>query len=299
MKQKIEYQINKHTPLVEELINIENSISNVFDGYSELYKQYKQKFTEACNIKDVTIINQSQESESLQEDSDEYYTKLISKDLGPAVQEFMNSSEVNGQQIRDAVIEFFDEYNKIPSKGMDSLDIKYDCDKDRFYQKYKPFVDKCKEVSNKLRPTGYGKTDYFDIKAKELLKKVDYNFPYGWKVYKGVSERQSVAEDIDSTLAARERRDRIEYLKNQIKEETKDWQTKFGDKGSVDIFKENDKKIRYAISPFVRQDNGESLDVIEKTFKEIIRKTNKYFNLEGTEKFRLKLNPMFVTIICP
>lgn len=237
--------------------------------------------------------------ESLQEDSDEYYTKLISKDLGPAVQEFMNSSEVNGQQIRNAVVEFFDEYNKIPSKGMDSLDIKYDCDKDRFYQKYRPFVDKCKEVSNKLRPTGYGKTDYFDIKAKELLKKVDYNFPYGWKVYKGISERQSVAEDIDSTLAARERKDRIEYLKNQIKEETKDWQTKFGDKGSVDIFKENDKKIRYVISPFIRQDNGESLDVIEKTFKEIIRKTNKYFNLEGNEKFRLKLNPMFVTIICP
>lgn len=172
MKQKIEYQINKHTPLVEELINIENSISNVFDGYSEIYKQYKQKFTEACNVKDVTIINQSQESESLE-------------------------------------------------------------------------------------------------------------------------------EDIDSTLAARERRDRIEYLKNQIKEETKDWQTKFGDKGSVDIFKENDKKIRYAISPFIRHDDGESLDVIEKTFKEIIRKTNKYFNLEGIEKFRLKLNPMFVTIICP
>ena len=113
--------------------------------------------------------------------------------------------------------------------------------------------------------------------------------------YKG----ESLEEDIDSTLAARERRDRIEYLKNQIKEETKDWQTKFGDKGSVDIFKENDKKIRYAISPFIRHDNGESLDVIEKTFKEIIRKTNKYFNLEGTEKFRLKLNPMFVTIICP
>lgn len=108
-----------------------------------------------------------------------------------------------------------------------------------------------------------------------------------------------VNEDIDSTLAARERRDRIEYLKNQIKEETKDWQTKFGDKGSVDIFKENDKKLRYAISPFIRHDDGESLDVIEKTFKEIIRKTNKYFNLEGTEKFRLKLNPMFVTIICP
>lgn len=113
--------------------------------------------------------------------------------------------------------------------------------------------------------------------------------------YKG----ESLEEEIDDTLAARERRDRIEYLKNQIKEETKDWQTKFGDKGSVDVFKENDKKIRYAISPFIRQDDGESLDVIEKTFKEIIRKTNKYFNLEGNDKFRLKLNPMFVTIICP
>lgn len=107
----------------------------------------------------------------------------------------MNASKVNNAEVQDAVSEFFDDYRKIPSKGMESLDTKYDCDKDRFYQKYRPFVDKCKKIVNELNPTGYGKTDYFDIKVKELLKKVDYNFPYGWKVFNGCSDRQRVDED--------------------------------------------------------------------------------------------------------
>lgn len=148
----------------------------------------KFKTKKAADAQRKAMFANGYKGESLQEGSDEYYTKLISTDLGPAVQKFMNSSDVTRQQINDAVLEFFNEYNKIPhGDTWDSLNIKYDYDKDRFYQKYKPFVDKCKEVSNKLRPTGYGKTDYFDIKAKELLKKVDYNFPYGWKMYKGRS----------------------------------------------------------------------------------------------------------------
>ena len=235
--------------------------------------------------------------ESLKESGD-YYTRMIDIIQGPQVQNFISKSvhQLDYNDLKGAVQEFKDDLVKFPKND---LDIKYDCDKDRFYQKYRALADKCKELKNSLHPTGYGRNDFIDIKKKELCDIVLNRFPYGWKVYTGVSERQNVTEDIDDTIAARERRDRIEYLKNQIKEETKDWQTKFGDKGSVDIFKENDKKIRYAISPFIRHDDGESLDVIEKTFKEIIRKTNKYFNLEGNDKFRLKLNPMFVTIICP
>lgn len=235
-------------------------------------------------------------SESLNES--EEYTRLISEKAGPALQKLLNTDEpdMTYDDLRNAVEEFRIDLEKFPKND---LDIKYDCDKDRFYKKYRAFADICKRKKKELNPTGYGKMDFVDVKKKELCNLVDNRFPYGWKVYNGAADRQAVTEDIDSTLAARERKDRIEYLKNQIKEATSDWETKFGDKGSVDIFRENDKKIRYAISPFIRQDDGESLDVIEKTFKEVIRKVNKYFNLEGQDKFRVKLNPLFVTIICP
>lgn len=108
---------------------------------------------------------------------------------------------------------------------------------------------------------------------------------------------QSVNENVDTMPS--DRQNRINYLKNQIKEATEDWETKFGDKGPINVARETDRKIRYAITPFLRHDNGESLDVIEKTFKEVIRKVNKHFNLDSNNKFRLTSGLIFMTIICP
>lgn len=205
----------------------------------------KFKTKKAADAQRKAMFANGYKGESLQEGSDEYYTRLISNDLGPAVQDFMNSSDVTTVQIADAVKEFFHEYNKIPhGNSQYSLDNRYDCDKDMFYQKYKAFVDKCKKVSNELRPTGYGKTDYFDLKAKELLKKVDYNFPYGWKVYKGKSDYQNLValdnQDVEYTDI-----DFNESLK--LKEAQKKTAEQFAEKAINKIKKILAKK--YSINP--------------------------------------------------
>ena len=126
--------------------------------------------------------------ESLNEE-DEFYTRLISDNAGSALQKFMNVDEpdITYDNLRNAVEEFRIDLEKFPKND---LDIKYDCDKDRFYRKYKPFADTCKRLKNSLRPTGYGKSDFVDVKKKELCNAVLNRFPYGWKVYKGAADRQ-------------------------------------------------------------------------------------------------------------
>ena len=115
---------------------------------------------------------------------DESYTSFIDEKLPESVEAFMSASDdqIDYKLVKNAVDAFFDEYNKFPSgMSMDSLDIKYDEDKGRFYRKYRPFADKCKELSKGINPSGYGRNDYSMIKMRDQLRAVDYNFPYGWK----------------------------------------------------------------------------------------------------------------------
>ena len=116
---------------------------------------------------------------------DEGYTTFISEnDLPEAVAQFIDAdiAEIDNVLVKDAVDAFFAEYDKFPSsRTMESLDMKYDKDKGRFYRKYRPFVDKCRELAESINPSGYGMTDIIDFRIRDMLRAVDYNFPYGWK----------------------------------------------------------------------------------------------------------------------
>ena len=112
------------------------------------------------------------------------YTNFVDNEVAPAVEVFMElpDDEVDYNAVKDAVDEFREEYQQFPpNNSIDSLDIKYDKDKGRFYNKYRPFADKCKELFEKTNPSGYGRGDFALLKMRDLLKAVDYNFPYGWK----------------------------------------------------------------------------------------------------------------------
>ena len=76
-----------------------------------------------------------------------------------------------------------EDYNKFPNQNtMDSMDIKYDDDKGRFYSKYVKFAQKCREMEKELSISGYGgASDIIKIKIRDICRGVDYNFPYGWK----------------------------------------------------------------------------------------------------------------------
>ena len=51
-----------------------------------------------------------------------------------------------------------------------------------FYNKYIDFAKKCSEyLKNRDSISGYGKYDILKIKIEDICKKVDNNFPYGWK----------------------------------------------------------------------------------------------------------------------
>jgi len=118
--------------------------------------------------------------------NDDSYTDFISEDLPAAVNVFMNTfdDELDYATVKDACEAFWNEYKQFPnSNSMDSLDIKYDDDKGRFYRKYVEFARRCRNLakSRRFNPSGYGKKDYSVLKMRDRMHKVDYFFPYGWK----------------------------------------------------------------------------------------------------------------------
>lgn len=51
----------------------------------------------------------------------------------------------------------------------------------KFYAKYRPVADKCKEILKSLSITGYGgASDIIKIQLENICKAIEYNFPYGW-----------------------------------------------------------------------------------------------------------------------
>ena len=91
---------------------------------------------------------------------------------------------IDGKLITDVFNEYLNDYKQLP-KGMDATSSEYDEVKGNFYNKYYDIAKKCKEIdkSNKFNPSGYGKFDYFILKARDKCRRIDYSFPYGWKQF--------------------------------------------------------------------------------------------------------------------
>ena len=111
------------------------------------------------------------------------FTDFIDENYIPgAIQEYMETENADYALTKAAVEAFFEELNKFPSpNSMDLLDIIYDLDKRRFYKKYVDFADACEDRAKSISPSGYGIDDYEQLRIRGLLRKVTFNFPYGWK----------------------------------------------------------------------------------------------------------------------
>lgn len=111
-------------------------------------------------------------------------TTLIDREIPKEIENFMSleDDEVDYTEAKKACEVFWRDYEKFPnSNSTDSLDMRYSDDQRRFYNKYYNFALKCKRIAKSISPSGYGRTDYVDLKARDLLRAVDYNFPYGWR----------------------------------------------------------------------------------------------------------------------
>ena len=88
------------------------------------------------------------------------------------------------RKLKAAVDDFKSDYKKFGNQDhIDSLDSKYDLDKGRFYLKYLPLFDKCKELKN-LSVSGYGQLDFVKNQINRLTKFIDWNYPHGWKTFR-------------------------------------------------------------------------------------------------------------------
>lgn len=87
--------------------------------------------------------------------------------------------DISYKDFYDLVDTFFQEYKSVEAEH--NPDTMYEIQRN-FYKKYRPFVDKCKNIMNSINVTGYGRNDYYLLKIWDLCKVVDNNFPYGWRV---------------------------------------------------------------------------------------------------------------------
>lgn len=115
-------------------------------------------------------------------------TNFIDTEIPNEVLKFTTIDKINELDdqyriLKSAYDIYIEDYNKFPSgNSIESLDMKYDDDKGRFYTKYIKFAQKCKELYTSLSISGYsGVNDVIKIKIHEICQSVDYNFPYGWK----------------------------------------------------------------------------------------------------------------------
>lgn len=115
-------------------------------------------------------------------------TDFIDPEVPSIVLKFINTEKFEDiddlyKTLKEAYDLCIEDYKKFPNENtMESLDMKYDDDKGRFYTKYVKFAQKCKDIDENLNISGYGgASDIIKIKIREICRGVDYNFPYGWK----------------------------------------------------------------------------------------------------------------------
>ena len=101
-----------------------------------------------------------------------------------AVDYFMiaDIDDLSFKDVSEAVDEYASEYEDLQSREgeLAYLDSIYEM-KRSFYQKYKPFVDKCKEIVDTTHYSGYGMNDYMLSRIVNKCRWVENNFPYGWR----------------------------------------------------------------------------------------------------------------------
>ena len=79
------------------------------------------------------------------------YSSFISEDIPGSVEMFLDADSIDYHLVKDAVDAFKEDMKKFPAwNGMEILSAEYDEDKHRFYNKYKPFADKCKELAKTI-----------------------------------------------------------------------------------------------------------------------------------------------------
>lgn len=113
------------------------------------------------------------------------YTSNVSSEVSVAVKKFLDTppEDLTYRIVKSAYNAYVEDRESIPT-GWDALDIKYAKDKGRFYQKYKPFVDKCNSNIDIGHVSGYrGAKDYEKLQIADLFEIVDSTFPYGWKQF--------------------------------------------------------------------------------------------------------------------
>lgn len=115
-------------------------------------------------------------------------TNFIDPEIPNEVLKFTNTEKFENidewyKTLKTTYDVYMEDYNKFPNLNtMESTDMKYDNDKGRFYTKYIKFVEKCNEIDDRLRISGYGGvSDIIKIKIRDICRSIDYNFPYNWK----------------------------------------------------------------------------------------------------------------------
>lgn len=115
---------------------------------------------------------------------------ILSSNNIDAVDKFLD--EVSNKDILDidlkliiqAKDQFISDYKNVPDEWKDKnidLDTVYK-EQHEFYKKYIEFARKCRDILKTLTPgSGYGSNSIKQYKMYDILKSIDYIFPYGWK----------------------------------------------------------------------------------------------------------------------
>lgn len=119
----------------------------------------------------------------LNENASPKYIQTVEK-IQPSVEQFLNTAEdqITYKLAEDAEAEYLDMYDYV--KGLSKQGILDDLETVQgiFYVLYKPFVDKCNSIQERIRKTGYqGVNRYAQLRIDDVCRSVDHRFPYGWK----------------------------------------------------------------------------------------------------------------------
>lgn len=116
------------------------------------------------------------------------YIKSSVYDPSSNVSQFLDAArsenilDIDISLLINAYKEMIADYDSVPDewKGADPDEV-YPAQR-AFYNKYIEFARTCKDILKELTPgSGYGLNAAKQYKIYETLKRIDYNFPYGWK----------------------------------------------------------------------------------------------------------------------
>lgn len=93
----------------------------------------------------------------------------------------INNQLISYSDLKKEVDAFKADLEKVDENDLDGVYSQYGY----VYRTYRPLVDKCKDILRNISISGYGGIrDVEKVKIYDLCKYMDYNFPFGWKMYK-------------------------------------------------------------------------------------------------------------------